>query len=439
MGGAPAPTVAQRSPVAAGALGKAAEFVTLVLLAVVLPRVLGPADYGRFTVSLTVVMIGSTALALGGTPLMSRWVPTAPAGQRALLARALGLRLARSRLTQVAVLLTTAIVLTAAAPERFPPALTILTVVALAGNVMTTLALQAGLGLSRTGPWNARWPVQNAVLLAAVIVLYPTLGPTGSALGIVAAAAAGLGLGLVAVRGLWQVDGSPPALPDSALRFGRTHGAGWAFLQLGQRGGVLAVAILASSTVETGYMGLAVGVAMAAVSAVLQLFVVSLPSLAVQADASEGQRAGEQVLNRLAEHILWLLVPAAVVAALVLERAIPLAFGAEFAAAADAFVPMLGVVTLAPAGSLLIQAAALRLRAEATLWSALGGVVAFALVSILAIPPSGAIGGAWATFAGSAATVATASRLLPGALSRRVASLTAVGAASAVALALAAA
>ena len=59
-------------------MGKAAEAVTLVLLATVVPRLLGPADYGRLSVVLTLVAVGSVALTLGGATLLSRYVPAAP-------------------------------------------------------------------------------------------------------------------------------------------------------------------------------------------------------------------------------------------------------------------------------------------------------------------------------------------------------------------------
>ncbi len=67
----------QRGPVVASLAGKVAEAVTLLLLARVVPRVLGPADYGRFAVALTVVAIGAVAMTLGGATLLARYVPTA--------------------------------------------------------------------------------------------------------------------------------------------------------------------------------------------------------------------------------------------------------------------------------------------------------------------------------------------------------------------------
>ena len=62
--------------------GKAAELVTLLVLATVVPRVLGPSDYGRFALPLTVVTVGTLALTLGGPTTVARFVPVAPPEQR---------------------------------------------------------------------------------------------------------------------------------------------------------------------------------------------------------------------------------------------------------------------------------------------------------------------------------------------------------------------
>ena len=53
--------------VAASLAGKAAEMMTLLLLATVVPRTLGPADYGRVPLPLTGVSPGPPALPLGRT------------------------------------------------------------------------------------------------------------------------------------------------------------------------------------------------------------------------------------------------------------------------------------------------------------------------------------------------------------------------------------
>ena len=58
------------------------------LLVSVVPRSLGPAGYGVFSLALAIVTIGSASFALGGPSLMSRFVPAAAPELRPALARA---------------------------------------------------------------------------------------------------------------------------------------------------------------------------------------------------------------------------------------------------------------------------------------------------------------------------------------------------------------
>jgi len=265
-----------RRPVVAGVLGKGAEGLTLVALATVVPRLLGPADYGRLSVVLTLVAVGSVALTLGGSTLLARYVPAAPVEHRPALARALALRLARNRIAPFALLAVVAAV--PAAAGRVPPATAALVLVALALNVAATLALQADLGLGRAAAWSARYPVQNTVLIGAVVVLHSAAGADGAIAAVTVAGAAGLALALAATASLWRAATAPVQLPDGAARFGVLAGATGALTQLVQRGGVVAAALLATAE-DTGHAAVAIGMAMAATYAVTQSFVVTLPAL----------------------------------------------------------------------------------------------------------------------------------------------------------------
>lgn len=416
-----------RGPVVAGLAGKAAEAVTLLLLATVVPRVLGPADYGRFAVALTVVAIGSVAMTLGGATLLARYVPAAAPGERGALARALSVRLARNRAVLFAVLTVIAAALVTWDPARFPPLLTAFVLIALALNVAATLALQADLGLGRTGAWCARYPVQNAVLVAAVIVLSDAAGTTGAVAAIVVSAVVAFGLGAVAVTPLLHRGLPPVAVPEGALRFGLLQATSGALVQVAQRGGVIEVALLAASDVQAGFAALAIGVALAATYVVVQVFTVSLPRLAERSDfagvgaldAPAGRLAGgggaESSLRRLAGGLLVVVVPVAAGTVLAIDAAVPIVFGAAYAGAAGAFGPALAMVVLAPVNALAVQAAALRLRPEATLYAAVAGALGFTGAAVLAVPAWGAAGATGAALVGAAAYALVAIRLLPSA------------------------
>jgi O-antigen/teichoic acid export membrane protein len=430
------PATGLRRPVVAGVMGKAAEGLTLVLLATVVPRLLGPADYGRLSVVLTLVAVGSVALTLGGSTLLARYVPAAEPPRRPALARALTLRLARNRI--VPFVLLTAVAAALAALGRVPTATAAWVLLALALNVVATLALQADLGLGRPGAWSARYPVQNAALIASVVALYTAAGLDGAVAGVAVAGVAGCALALTATRSLWRAGPHTPVqLPDDAARFGLLAAATGALTQLVQRGGVVAATLL-STAEETGHAAVAIGVALAATYAVAQVFVVTLPALtarhaaagrapaehgstdrvaaAVARRPSRGGRPSpaEPALRRLAGLLLAVVLPAAVLGVLAVGLVVPVVLGPAYAGATAAFPPALAAVVLAPLTALTLQAAALRMRPEATLAAAAAGALVFSAAAVLAVPAWGAVGATAALGVGTAVAAVVGVVALPG-------------------------
>lgn len=417
-----ATTGSMRASVLASMAGKAAELVTLVLLATVVPRVLGPRDYGRFSVPLTIVTLGSLALTLGGPTLLARFVPAAPTDERLGLARAIGLRLATGRAVQLAAIALAAAGLALVRPSTFPALDTAMVVAALALSVGATLALQVTLGLGRTGAWSARYPLQNTVLIVAVLLLADSAGGTGGLVAILLASAAAAAFAGAVIAPVVRSPAERVAVPAGALRFGALQAAGAALVQVTHRGGVLAVAVLAGSDVETGYAALATGIALGVTYAVLQAFTVSLPHLA-EAHAGDPEAA----LRRLAGGLLVVLVPGALAVAVALDRLVPLLFGDGYRAAVDAFEPAVALVVLAPASSLVVQAAALRFRPEVAAATGATSAAAFVLTSVLAVPAWGAAGATTAALAGTAAGTLLAGHLLSGAIGARVGTASVLG------------
>lgn len=424
-----------RASVAGSMAGKAAELVTLGLLATVVPRVLGPKDYGRFSVPLTIVTLGSLAMSLGGPTIMARFVPTVPLGERPALARALGARLARGRAVQLVGVAGLAAVASFAAPSALPPLVTSLVVAALAVSVAASLLLQVLLGLGRTGPWATRYPLQNAVLIVGVLALHERWEGTGAVVAILVSALVALAFALLVTGPV--LTAPPPAvavpLPEGALRFGAFHAGGAALGQVADRAGVVVVALLGGALAETGFAALAIGVAIGVASAVLQTLTVSLPHVAGPGEASTAQ--AEAALGRLSAGLLAGLLPMALLAAVLLDDLIPVVFGDGFEGAVDAFVPVLGFIVLAPLSSLVLQVAALRVRPRASLANGVAGVVVFAAVAIVAVPAWQAAGATLAALAGSAARTGTSLRLLPGAADPRLVAASFGGAALVVLLA----
>src|SRR5512145_2692803 len=79
----------RNTPRQAAVRGKSLELVTQVLLVTLVPRLLGPAEFGRLTVALAIVTLGAVAISLGSPSAFARFVPGEPEPRRAGLARSM--------------------------------------------------------------------------------------------------------------------------------------------------------------------------------------------------------------------------------------------------------------------------------------------------------------------------------------------------------------
>jgi O-antigen/teichoic acid export membrane protein len=416
-----------RAPVAGSLVGKAGEFLSLAVLVTLVPRLLGPAHYGAFALALSIVLIASSALALGGPSLMARYVPTAAPEARPALARALVTRVAVWRFTATVCLVLAAIVLALVAPSHFPPGDTALVTLALAFDVVATLLLQAALGLGMTWAWNLRWALQNSVLVAATVLVVVLFGKDAAVAGVTIASASALALALGAVAGPLVRAPAGAAIPVGALRFGLLQGLSGLFILVTHRGGVVAVALLGGVAAETGFAGLAIGVALAATYTVWQMFASQLPGLAGAFGADPERAEGR------ARHLAWaallLLLPAAATASLLLGWLVPAVFGDDFSGAERSIAVALAVVPLAPLTALGSQLISLRLRPHVRVASSATGACAFALTAAVAVPVWGAAGGALALLAGTVAGALVTVIALPAALGARFVAASVGGAA----------
>lgn len=429
---APSVDIRMRASVLGSFAAKAVELVTMLLLATLVPRALGPDAYGRFAVPLTIVTLGSLAMSLGGPTLLARYVPAAPSHEQLGLARAIGARLARGRALQLAAVVAAATVASLVAPEQLPVMDTAIVVVALVLGVAASVALQVPLGLGRTAPWAVRYPIQNTVLIIAVLVLHRSTVVDGGRVAILLATVVTAGFAAAVLWPIVSVRAAPVPIPEGALRFGALHAAGAALLQVVHRGGVVLVAVVAGASTEAGHTALATGVGLGVTYAVLQAFTVSLPHL-TGPEAATGD--AERGLRRLATALLAVLLPTALALAVGLDRLVPTVFGDDYDEAVAAFGPVLAIVVLAPLGSLLVQAAAIRLRPEVALANGLTAAAAFVAVGVAAVPGWGAVGGTSAALAGIATGLVVSLRLLPGASSWRLTTGSLVGAVAVLAVA----
>lgn len=400
--------LAARTPVAAGAAGKAAEFATQALLVTVVPRILGPVHYGVLALALAVVGIGASLVAVGGASVLGRYVPAAPEHERVALARALVRRLATIAAAPLALIAAIAVVLAAVDSHRFPPRLAALIVIALALEVAATLASQTALGLGRLGTWTFRYPLQNLVLVGAALALAGA-GSVGAATAVAVSSAGGLVF--VAVRlGDVRAATSSARVPTGAIRFGLVNAVSAVLVLVTQRGAVVAAGVAAGAR-EAGFAGIAVGAGLALTFTASWLFTSQLPSLSEAWSADRDST--EAVAKRLATTMTAVYIAVALIAMLAGRFLLEDVLGERFAGAVPALAPALAAATVAPLLGLVAQISILRLQPQARLIGAAAGAVAFLATAAAAAPSHGAAGATSAFLAASVVTLLVSSRALP--------------------------
>jgi O-antigen/teichoic acid export membrane protein len=407
-----------RRAVALGLWGKAVEVGTLALLVTLVPRLLGPGDYGSFALGLGLVTLGSSALALSGPAVMARFVGAAAPEERAAVARALALRALRWRVAGLAGGVIVAVALVLLNGDRFAPLPTALILLAIVLDAPATVAFQVALALGRAAAWSFRYPLQNAVVVAGAPALHAVAGVEGALGAIVLSSSIALATGLVLVgRPLRAASGSAE-VPREASRFALLQGWSNLLVQVQHRGVVVAAALLAASRAETGYAALAAGVAIAVTYAFWQLFTVTMPRFA--AVAAGDPEAASAVLRRVAR----LAMLAAALTALLGVAATPAlltgVLGDNFSAAETAFAPALASIPLAVLTGAVAGASALHLRPGARLSATVAGTLTFVLAAVALVPAFDAAGATGALLAGAAAAALAGAALFPDVIERRL-------------------
>jgi O-antigen/teichoic acid export membrane protein len=399
------------APRRAALQGKALEVTTQVLLVMLLPRFLGPAEFGRLTVALTIVTLASVTLSLGAPSSFARFLPAEAAARRAGLARSMTLQLLRVRSVQLVIAGGLGAALVLVVPARFPPLDTGLVFLALVAEVGAVLAAQVALGIGRTWVWSFRIAAKNAALLVAVPLLFHLLGPVGLLQSILLSSVAGLVFAGWTVLGLiWRAERGIP-IPAGAARYGIVAGLALLVGQLTYRGPVLAATVLAGSAVETGFAALAGSVAMAIMLAVREVFTVSLPELVDHWGRDRGHAQG--LLRRLGWWSEAALVPGSLLGVMLLGHGLPLVAGQQFTPAVGTLVPILALFPLLPLPLLGWQGAALQLRPEVALTISAAGLLAFLATAVLLVPLWGARGASAGLLAAVAASSLLTAWLLP--------------------------
>ena len=406
-----------RTPRQAAVRGKALELVTQVLLVTLVPRLLGPAEFGRMTIALAIVTIGAVAISLGAPSAFARFVPAEQGTRQAGLARSMTMELLPVRGLQLALAGVIAATLVYAGP-RFDAGDATLIVLALVAEVAAILAAQVALGIGATWIWSFRNSARNLALLVLVPVLAPMFGSAGVLSSVAIGSLAGLLFAASQVVPLVRHAERDVPVPAGAMRFGRVAGLGVLVGQLTFRGPVIAASVLGLSGDEVGYAGLAASIAMAVIFAVRELFTVSLPELVGLWGRSQSE--ADQRLRHIGERMQWMLAACAVVGIIALDRVLPLVVGDRFAAATPAMVPVIAMLPFLPLSAMAVPSSALRLKPHIPVTIDSIGLVAFVAAALALVPRWGAAGAVAALLVAIVTSGVLTARVLPTVVTARL-------------------
>lgn len=381
------------SPATVISAHKVAQMAGSLAAVIVLPRLLGVEDFGRFSFVLSLAFLGAILADLGTLDVFGRFVPTmAPQDARKLYMRTLAFSLAVSGLCFV---VTAGAALLLASWMTWPWALMAGAMVVL--RVAAWTPFQYALAQSRVGAWMTEQSWRQWVMLAALVVLYPLLGFTGALLALLLMEAVFAALGLWWARGDWL--GSELRVEWRYFKPFLLAGLGFYLANLAAvalyRSGPVLLEGLTGNSAQVGYLSLAIGmylVVYGTVSQFAQSLIPALSTLRAQGDFGEMQRRLGCFLRT------GLLVTLAGVAAVWLLAGwiAPLLFGEDFAAAA----PALRGISLAMPLCVVVWAANVVATASgrgAVKFSATLAALLVFLAGVLALAPAyGAAGAALA-------------------------------------------
>ena len=329
---------------------KVAQIAGSLAAVVILPRLLGVEDYGRFSFVLSLTFLGAILADLGTLDVFGRFVPTmTPDAARKLYMRTLAFSLAVSLLCFVATAAASMLLASWMVPLW---ALLAGTMVVL--RVASWVPFQYALAQNRVGAWMTEQAWRQWVTLGALVVLYPLLGFTGALLALVLMEALFAGLGLWWARGDWL--GRELRVEWRYFKPFLLAGVGFFLANLAAvalyRSGPVLVEALTGNSAQVGYLSLAIGMYLmvyVTVSQFAQSLIPALTTLRAQGRIDEMQRRLGSFMR------VWLLVtiPATVAVWLLAGWAAPLVFGQDFAAAA----PALRWISLAMAPAVIVWAA----------------------------------------------------------------------------------
>jgi len=375
-------------------LHKGLQIIGQMAMVALVPRMFGPENYGRFAFVLSLSYLGQMLGDFGTLDVLGRFVPEISADRtRQLYMRLFVFKIIVSLLAGA---VTVGAALWLSDWMTWPWAL--LAGLSVTVHIVARLPFQLALGLNRIGTWMAEQSGRQWFLLAAVLLLWWLAGFTGALVAVVLMEVLFAGLGLWG----WMRDHWQPAdlrfdwgFIRPYLRFGLSFFLANLTAVALYRSGPVLVELLTRQSAEAGYFNLALGLFLMVYITLSQFAQSLIPTLGSL--RAKGETAQMQIWLDNFVRYSWLLSWLGVIVIwLTADWAVPLVFGAEFAAGAAALkwvslsIPMTAVLWAGNSLSTVVGRGRIKFGASVV------GLVVFVAAAVWLTPLYGAVGAAMA-------------------------------------------
>lgn len=263
------------------AIWKAIEYVGLVCFAIVVPRVMAPAEYGPFAATVSLITFLISASGLGSAVTFTRYIPQYCAEAQWLSARVMFSQLFWTRAVLAACLAAALGATFSLFLVGVSPAARLVAAGALLSGAIATTCYQMFLGLNDLAKWSVQEALTRIVLLALIVGIGPTVTTEQAISSLLATQLAFLGLGLLWTRRYFVVsrDVLDIRLLASHLEFGVQFFVANLLLTAVWRGGDVLVLALSRDPVAAAYFNLANMATMTVGLLFIQVAFMAVPTL----------------------------------------------------------------------------------------------------------------------------------------------------------------
>jgi PST family polysaccharide transporter len=377
------------------------------LFGLFVPRLMGPASFGKFALLMSVAMWFGMLSGLGAVSVITRVVPQFTAnddraGLRTLASTLLALRGATGILAALVYLVIVALL-----AHEIDRVAVMLMAAAVCCRAVANICFLLFLGLNRAARWGIGDVARHVLLLAGVLVGFPIAGVRGACAGVLAANVVVLVGGLVGARPYlrWSAIDLRREYLTPYLRIGTSFAAGNLLLALAQRSGETIVRVASNDYAQVGFFGAAYSAYFNGASLLWQSAIAFAPLLVGLQHRDD--RAGVSLwLGRL---LKWMTVAAALVTLatlLVAGDLVPRVLGPAYAPTTRSLWPlalalfMMAVSSVGRLGALVVD------RPWLSAGAAASELAACWTAGLLLAPRYGSQGMAWAVLCGTAAYAA---------------------------------